>query len=190
MSRRASRVKRAGMRDGIPSLSNLVLLWLFLFTAFTRSESHSISSNRCILKSNKAIRARSVLLRRKEETFRVLHPQLPLITLLAQKRGGALQSSSLLGRIMRAWRGSAKRGGSIHGRIKRFLGLLWNAAGSSAGHDVKRSTIRSGSLGGVGGGRLGGNRMQKHLGKEFRRGNANFRVQKVGKPEWGVFCRC
>jgi len=107
---------------------------------------------------------------------------------LTTTRGGASQSSSLMGRILRAWRGSAKSGGSIYGRVKRFFGALWSGKSATASSSKigGRSKIRSaggglGRAGGVGG-KLGkSSRVDKHLGTEYRRGNANFRIQKVSK---------
>ncbi|KAM3577014.1 hypothetical protein VYU27_001155 [Nannochloropsis oceanica] len=115
----------------------------------------------------------------------LLHPFLALTT-----RGGASQSSSLMGRILRAWRGSAKNGGSIYGRMKRFLGALWNGkrSGASNCNTGGRSNIRSAGGAGRGAGGMGrklgkSSRAEKHLGTEFRRGNANFRIQKELR-EW------
>lgn len=105
---------------------------------------------------------------------------------LVVRRGGGGDSGSLLGRILRAWRGSATpvgRKGGVLGRLRRFVKALWTgkasggAAGAGAGGRVKAA--------GGGGGKVGGvkaqGRIDKHLGKAYKRGNANFRIQKVGR---------
>ena len=108
------------------------------------------------------------------------------------RRGGGGDSGSLLGRVLRAWRGSApavgKKGGML-GRLRRFVKALWTGKSSAegskgpagAGQSGGSGRIRaSGGAGKVGGGKVQG-RIDKHLGKAYKRGNANFRIQKVYK---------
>ena len=103
-----------------------------------------------------------------------------------------------MGRILRAWRGSAAPRGkpiSIVERIGLFIKALWTgkaAAVSSSGMGGRGGRIKASGGGKVGGIKAQG-RLDKHLGKAYKRGNANFRIQKVrgvaGVDGWTVGCR-
>ena len=108
-------------------------------------------------------------------------------SMLLSRRGGAGHQSSLLGRVLRTWRRSASpvgKGGLI-GRLKRFISALWNGADSRSSSAASASSsssgkVKSGGAGGEGSTKTQG-RIDKHLGKSYRRGNANFRIQKVSE---------
>ena len=207
MTRRRRSTGSSSWRPGsfplIAALSNLCFLGFLLSStlpsvAAMRSSSLTITTasqqRRAALEAAaSAASAASALQLRPPSEVQLLPPFLALTM-----RGGASQSSSLMGRILRAWRGSSKIGGSIYGRMKRFLGALWSgkSSGTSNSNVGGRSKIRSAGGGGEGMGGVGrklgkSSRVEKHLGTEYRRGNANFRIQKVriGGGEWcTVWC--
>lgn len=98
------------------------------------------------------------------------------------RRGGARHKSSFMGSLLRSWRSSASpvgKGGLI-GRLKRFISALWNGSeGSTTGKSPISKKIKSSGSGSVAGTSKTQGRIDKHLQSSYRRGNANFRIQKV-----------